>query len=101
MLMSQKDYGKSAQRSLIIILAFACLALFISCKKESTSGSTTPVQPTPPAGDSILAPLGFGFQTTRTVNISINLASNNNQPIPGVPVAIYAGDPTTTSPIAM
>ncbi|AYL95169.1 LruC domain-containing protein [Mucilaginibacter celer] len=71
----------------------------ISCKKDTSSGlvSQPPVVVTP--GDSVIAPANFDFATTKLVSVKINLQSNNNEPIAGVPVDIFAGDPATSSPI--
>ena len=79
-------------------IALFGLSVLLSCKKQNgTSGTGSNI--TPPPTDSLIAPLNFDFSTTRSVNINVSLASNNNEPIVGIPVKIYTGDPTTNTPI--
>ncbi len=76
-----------------ILLAILAIAAFASCKKDSTKGNqgTTGVP-----GTSKLAPDGFNFATTKQINVSIALRTNNNQPLKGVLVSIYL--PGSTAP---
>ena len=84
----------------ITFLILGLCAVMLSCKKNDNITSNTTGAPGIPAPvDSVIAPAGFDFNTTKTVNINISLAANNNDPIAGVPVAIYQGDPAVTSPI--
>src|SRR5436305_1709445 len=83
--------------------SLSCLSLLVvliaaSCNKKVDQNANP--DPTPVVtGDSSIAPLGFDFNTTKTVSINVKLATNNDEAIGGVPVRIYSGDPLTTSPV--
>jgi len=82
-----------------LILPILSLALLIaSCKKQGYNSNTNTTTPPVDTANSI-APLGFDFKTTKSVSITVNLASNNNQPIASVPVNIYSNDATVTDPL--
>lgn len=88
---------KAKNFKLELVLAFFALSVLAACTKEnlkSNNGSSGLF-----STDSLIAPVNFPFNTTRSVSININLATNNNKPITGVPVNIYSGDPATSSPI--
>ncbi len=65
-----------------VLLCGAVLSV-VSCKKES--GNTN----NPPVADQI-APDGFNFSTSRQISINVRLLTNDNKPLPGVLVNVYA-----------
>ena len=67
------------------LLTLASVAAFTSCKKDNNSGSS-------PASTNAnkIAPDGFNFATTKTVNLNVTLQDNNGGAIAGVVVSIYA-----------
>jgi LruC domain-containing protein len=77
---------KKLNTLLLIILT----AGFISCKKENRTPDNndikTPIEK--------IAPDGFNFTTSKEVNLSVTLLSNNNQALKGVVVSVY--DPANT-----
>lgn len=76
------------------------LLLIASCKKEGFNSNTNATTSTTPVDTlNAISPAGFDFKTTKTVSITVSLASNNNQPIASVPVNFYSNDPTVTDPL--
>lgn len=76
------------------LLALASVAAFTSCKKDNNSGSS----PASTIGTKI-APDGFNFATTKTINLNVTLQDNNGGAIAGVVVSVYAPgntDPSTS-----
>ena len=65
------------------LMCAAAISLF-SCKKES--GDININQP----GTQPIAPSGFNFSTTKEVLIDVKLLTNDNQPLGGVLVNVYA-----------
>lgn len=68
----------------LFLAAFFATALF-SCVKDTTADSPTPVAPS-----DALAPDGFTFATSKDVTLDLRLLSNDEQPLPGVPVSVYS-----------
>lgn len=68
---------------------FAASFLLFACNKavDSGNGSVTP-PPAPPV--SKIAPDGFTYNTSKTVNISIATLTNDNKPLSEVPLNIYS-----------
>lgn len=64
---------------ILLILAVALLP-FASCKKQQNSSKP---------GSTKIAPDGFTFNTSRVINVQVQLLTNDNQPIKGVPVSFY------------
>ncbi|PWK79348.1 LruC domain-containing protein [Mucilaginibacter oryzae] len=98
--LSLKTYSDRRVKIHLLLILFVSAILISSCKKESSSGlvnTPPPVVITP--GDSVIAPENFNFSTTKLVSLKINLQSNNNEPIAGVPVDVFVGDPATSTPI--
>ncbi len=86
--------------------SLSCLSLVLalivaSCNKHVDQNANPDPEPPVVTGDSAIAPIGFDFNTTKTVSLNIQLATNNDEAITGVPVRFYAGDPMTTSPVYM
>jgi len=68
-----------------LLLSMCCILLMFSCKKENSNGvtnNTTPIVK--------IAPDGFNFNTSKNVKLNITLLTNNNEPISGVVVSLYA-----------
>ncbi|WCT12415.1 LruC domain-containing protein [Mucilaginibacter jinjuensis] len=83
-------------KKLFTLLTLASVAAFTSCKKDNNNNSGT--GPTTTIGNKI-APDGFNFATTKTVNLNVTLQDNNGGPIAGVVVSVYAPgntDPSTS-----
>ena len=70
-------------------LLFAAAMLLFSCNKVTNSGSASSA--TAVTGIKI-APDGFTYNTSKAVNISVNTFTNDNQPLPGVPLNIYTSE---------
>ncbi len=68
-----------------VAVLIATAITVISCKKESGNSTGN----TPPVAHQI-APEGFNFTTSKEVHINVQLLTNNNQPLKGVPVNVYA-----------
>ncbi|HVW95300.1 MAG TPA: LruC domain-containing protein [Mucilaginibacter sp.] len=84
----------------IIIPVIGLSLLIFSCKKDNIGNLNNNSPATPvTTGESSIAPANFDFSTTKAVSVNISLASPNNEPIPGIPVNIYAGDPATDAPL--
>ncbi len=74
------------------LLTLASVVAFTSCKKDNNSGSS-------PASTNAtkIAPDGFNFATTKTVNLNVTLQDNNGGAIAGVVVSVYAPGNTDAS----
>lgn len=70
----------------VLFVALCAIAL-ASCVKDTTPDSPAPVTPS-----DALAPDGFNFTTSKTVNVDVSLLSNDDQPLAGVPVSVYSKD---------
>ncbi|WDF55673.1 LruC domain-containing protein [Mucilaginibacter sp. KACC 22063] len=70
-----------------LFLCASVAAGLTSCKKDNGSTSTSPV-----TSANKIAPDGFDFSTTKTVNVNISLKDNNNGAIAGAVVSIYLPD---------
>ncbi|BAU54886.1 LruC domain-containing protein [Mucilaginibacter gotjawali] len=82
-----------------LIFPLICLTVLIaSCKKQGFNSNTTTTTTTVDTLNSI-SPAGFDFKTTKTVSITVSLASGANEPIASVPVNIYSSDATITDPL--
>jgi LruC domain-containing protein len=68
------------------ILIFASLFAFVSCKKDNSQNNG--IDP----GVTKIAPEGFNFSTSKNVNLNVTLRTNNDQPLSGVVVSVYAPD---------
>jgi LruC domain-containing protein len=62
------------------------LSAFVSCKKDNSQSNGNE-----PSVNKI-APDGFNFSTSKNVNLNVTLRTNNDQPLPGVVVSVYAPD---------
>ena len=83
-----------------LILPFIALVLlFASCKKNGYDTNTSTRTTTPIDTLNAISPASFDFKTTKTVSITVTLASAANEPIANVPVNIYSNDPTVTDPL--
>jgi LruC domain-containing protein len=67
-------------------LLIAGLSIFVSCKKNKPADDGT--EPTA----NKIAPDGFNYTTSKNVNLNVTLRTNNDQPLPGVVVSLYAPD---------
>ncbi|QQL49518.1 LruC domain-containing protein [Mucilaginibacter ginkgonis] len=70
----------------LLVISVAALA---SCKKDNNTGTQTGTGTT---SDVKIAPDGFNFNTTKSVNLTIALKTNDNNPISGVVVSVYLPD---------
>ncbi len=62
----------------------AAAIIIVSCKKEAGNpGNQPPVQEQ-------IAPEGFNFSTSRQVSLDVQLLTNDNKPLKGVEVNVYA-----------
>ncbi len=77
-------------RKLAICLSVAGTVAVGGCQKE-----LVPTDPISPGQVNKVAPDGFNYNTSKTVQIEIRLLTNTNQPISGVPVNFF--DPKSTS----
>ncbi|MCC8424715.1 LruC domain-containing protein [Mucilaginibacter sp. UR6-11] len=62
------------------------LFILVSCKKENSPNKQTDLNVAK------IAPDGFNFSTSQTVNLNVTLRTNNDQPLAGVVVSVYAPD---------
>lgn len=67
------------------LLAIFFLLFLLSCKKESSNSLTNGKTPVVK-----IAPDGFNYNTSKNVKLNISLLTNNNEPISGVIVNLYA-----------
>ncbi len=65
------------------ILALLILSSIIACKKDGT------IEVADSKSLEAIAPNGFNFSTTKSVNIRVRLLSNSNEPIANIPVTLY------------
>nr|WP_294792482.1 LruC domain-containing protein [uncultured Mucilaginibacter sp.] len=72
-------------------LLLVALTVFAACKKSSV----TPDGVTPPDNVTKIAPDGFNFSTTKSVNLNLSLKATNGDALRGVVVSIY--NPANTS----
>ncbi|GAA4095229.1 LruC domain-containing protein [Mucilaginibacter panaciglaebae] len=73
-------------KKLYTLLLIGGLSIFASCKKDNSPNNGT--EP----NVNRIAPDGFNFSTTKNVNINVTLHANNDQPLSGIVVSIYAPD---------
>ncbi|NCD69496.1 LruC domain-containing protein [Mucilaginibacter agri] len=78
-------------KKLFTICALASVAAFTSCKKDNNSGTT------PETGLNKIAPDGFNFSTTKTVNLNVSLKDNVGGAVSGVIVSVYLPGNTDAS----
>ncbi|MDE3251851.1 MAG: LruC domain-containing protein [Bacteroidota bacterium] len=64
--------------------------LFSACSKTTSSSSSS--APATTVSDSKIAPDGFTYATSKTIQITVNALTNNNKPLPQVPVNMYSCD---------
>lgn len=69
-------------KKIFYILGFAGIAAVSSCKKEQKSGLDE-------NNINKIAPNGFGYKTSKDVSLSLQLLTNNNQPVAGAVVSVY------------
>jgi LruC domain-containing protein len=67
------------------LLMFAALTVLAACKKSSV----TPGGVTPPDNVTKIAPDGFNFATSKSVNLNLSLKAPNGDALKGVVVSIY------------
>jgi LruC domain-containing protein len=73
-------------KRLSTFLFLAGLSAFVSCKKDNSKNNGT--EP----GINKIAPDGFNFFTSKNVNLNVTLRTNNDQPLAGVVISVYAPD---------
>lgn len=83
-----------------LLLLIAATVAFASCKKTSGLVDPETSKTVVVNADSAIANASFNFSTTKSVSINVNLATNNNEPIKGVPVNIYPNSTVNTEPLA-
>ncbi len=71
-------------RTIKTFTAIAAIIFSVTACKKTDTDTNNPINGTK------LAPDGFNFTTTKTITIDVNLLSNNNGAISGVPVSVYA-----------
>jgi LruC domain-containing protein len=74
-------------------LLIAGLSVFVSCKKDNSPNKG--IEP----GVNKIAPDGFNFSTSKNVDLNVALRTNNDQPIAGVVVSVYAPGTDATNPL--
>ncbi|WP_419800605.1 LruC domain-containing protein [Mucilaginibacter sp.] len=75
-------------KKFIYLLGIAGFAVVSSCKKDRSTGQDE-------SNISKIAPNGFSFKTAKDVNLNLKLLTNNNQPVAGAVVSVYATTGTT------
>lgn len=86
--MQTKSLKLLYKKTLNVFLVFAYLTLFIACRKQDQATIED-------ATVKNVAPTGFIYSTTRSVELNVQLLSNLNEPLKRIPVSFYnAGDST-------
>ncbi len=71
------------------LFASALILMAVSCQKK-LDAVATPANTTPPVINiNKIAPDGFTYSTSKTVNISVTALTNNDNPMAGVPMNLY------------
>jgi LruC domain-containing protein len=76
----------------IMLAAIGLMAIISSCKKTDATTS-----PGTSATETLIAPMGFNFSTTKEVSLRVQLLTNDNKPISGVPVNVFSTNNTTSA----
>lgn len=66
-----------------VAIFFGATIVLVSCKKDAGSNKL-------PAEEQSIAPNGFNFSTSRQISIDLRLLTNDNMPLAGVVVNVYA-----------
>ena len=75
-----------------MLAAIGLMAIISSCKKtDATTSPGTSATETP------IAPSGFNFSTSKEVSLKVQLLTNDNKPISGVPVNVFSTTNTTSA----
>lgn len=78
----------------LVLFVTILITVSISCKKDNKNNSGTPTD----GSVTKIAPDGFNFSSSKNVAINITLRDNNDGPLAGIVLSIYA--PDNTSPDA-
>ncbi len=77
-------------KNLLSLTAIFSLLLVASCsKKLDTTSTPTNTNVAGPAAANKIAPDGFTYATSKNIQITINTLTNNNTPMPNVPMNVY------------
>ena len=71
------------------LLALSVFLVAVSCQKKLDAVATPAGNNTPVVNANKIAPDGFTFNTSKTVNISVTALTNDNKPMAGVPMNLY------------
>ncbi|MFD0750496.1 LruC domain-containing protein [Mucilaginibacter calamicampi] len=72
-----------------LMMAVAIAGSIVSCRKS------TQIPPNPPETVNKAAPDGFNFSSSKNVTVNITLRDNNDGPLKGVVLSVYATDNTS------
>lgn len=73
-------------KNLLTLLFLVGLFFLASCKKQNSPNNQADLNVNK------IAPDGFNFSTSQTVSLNVTLRTNNDQPLAGVVVSVYAPD---------
>ncbi len=77
-------------KNLRLQIAILSLVLVVSCsKKLDTTTTPTNTNVSGPTAANKIAPDGFTYATSKSIQLTVNTLTNNNTPMPNVPMNIY------------
>jgi LruC domain-containing protein len=79
-------------KKIFTLFTLASVVAFTSCKKDNNSGGNSTT-----SNVTKIAPDGFNFATSKTVNLNVTLKDNSGGAISGVVISIYTPDNTDQS----